>query len=295
MQNLQMTRAIRLSNAIQDGMTNSGVIAALSESGLKDSFGELLRRRGYGPALAQNTSLIGAMFNDPSAKSVVTSSPYALAAMLADPALRTALFADPAAMATFAASNEAMNALANMTGPVIAEAMSSATAYGAISAVPSAKNTLLSSPVLTKVSVPKMTSNTAPSGTAAASTSYGAGYEAWRVFDVDDATRWNSSGAYPGGSEWLRYSFPSDVHITTLTITPYGARYSPKDCIIEFSANGSAFSAARAVTIDDGGAQVIDISQYGFYKHWRLRMTSDHGTGYIAINSLNFTGFAKPL
>lgn len=294
MQNLQMTRAIRLSNAIQDGMTNSGVIAALSEFGLKASFGELLRRRGYGPALAQNTSLIGAMFNDPSAKSVVTSSPYALRTLLTDSVLRTALFADPAAMATFAASNEAMNALANMTGPVIVEAMSSATAYGAISAVPSAKNTLLSSPVLTKVSVPKMTSYTAPSGTASASTYYVAGYEAWRAFDVDEATYWNSSGAYPSGSEWLRYSFPSDVHITKLAITPYGGIYSPKDCVIEFSANGSTFSAAKSVSLLSEGVQEVDISQYGFYKHWRLRVTSDHGSGFIAINSLNFTGFAKP-
>ena len=296
MQNLQMTRAIRLSNAIQDGMTGSNVVAALAESGLKASFGELLRRRGYGAQLAQNTSLIGALFNNAATRSLITSSPYALRTLLTDYALRTALFADATAMAAFAASDDAMKALARMIGPIIAEAMSSATAYGAISAVPSAKATLLSSPALTKVSVPKMTSNSTPSGAASASSIYGAGYEAWRALDEEPSTFWNSDGTYPSGSEWIRYSFPADVHITRMTILPFGEPYSPKNCVIEFSANGTSFSPAKSISLMVDGEQEVDISQYGFYRHWRLRVTSGHSAtpDYIVVRSLNFTGFAKP-
>ena len=65
--------------------------------------------------------------------------------------------------------------------------------------------------------VPKMTSDTTPSGTASASTVYQnnvSNYGAWRAFDGDDSSsRWiSASGGYDDGS-WIEYVFPYDVRI----------------------------------------------------------------------------------
>lgn len=290
MQNLQMTRAIRLSNAIVDGLPTSAAVAALAEPGLKAAFGELLRRRGHGAAIAQNTALISALFDNSPTRGM------AFPAILSNSAARTATFASGAAMAEIASDNNLMFVLASSNATIITEVLSSATAFNAIAAVPTSKLMLLSSPVLMPVSVPTMTSNTAPSGTASASTTYASEYAAWKAFDNDDNSLWNSSEStpYPSGIEWLRYSFTSDVFITRLHIIPYGGDVSPKSCVVEFSADGLIFSAAKSITLLSDGVQDIDISQHGFYKHWRLRINNDYGRGYIAINTLNFSGFKKP-
>ena len=58
------------------------------------------------------------------------------------------------------------------------------------------------------VKVPKMTSNTAPSGTCIRSSIYNSNYEAFKTFDNDINTWWNASG---GKDEWVGYTFPQPV------------------------------------------------------------------------------------
>ena len=58
------------------------------------------------------------------------------------------------------------------------------------------------------VSVPKMTSNTAPSGTCIRSSIYNNNYEAFKTFDNDINTWWNANG---GKDEWVGYTFTQSV------------------------------------------------------------------------------------
>lgn len=96
---------------------------------------------------------------------------------------------------------------------------------------------------------PTMTSNTAPSGTAAASSVYSSTYDAWQAF--------NGSSAEPSGwvaasgvtSAWISYTFPAGQvrYLTAYGITP--------------RANGSDISAPAAWTLEalkDGAWVILD-------------------------------------
>lgn len=85
--------------------------------------------------------------------------------------------------------------------------------------------------------IPKMTSNTTPSGVASATT-----YEAnpaWKAFDQDDSTYWQSG--YYGQASAIRYNFISPQKIRKYTMTCYGNK-APKSWKFEgLSADGVAW------------------------------------------------------
>ena len=65
--------------------------------------------------------------------------------------------------------------------------------------------------------IPTMTSNTAPSGTASASSEYQGTYLAYKAFDNSSTTRWLSNYTV---NPWLSYEFPTTKKIVKYTITP---------------------------------------------------------------------------
>lgn len=275
--NLQMIRAERLVNAQMLGMPTADFLAALSDADRKAAFAEWLRRRSGMAWLAAT---------DP-------SLPLALAS---DGGLRPTVFASSAASAAVAADSGAMSAISNSADAMI-DALSSSTALAAMLAVPTAKATLMSSTALTKASAPKMTGATAPSGVASASSNAGAGYEPWLVFDQAPGTFWNSAVVASGtGNDWIQYSFPADVFISSMTLTPAGSGiYAPKDCAIQYSSDGVTFTSAKSITAAATGVQSFEVMMPGFYKHWRLVMYSaQSGLNYLQLAELNFTGFVKP-
>lgn len=80
-----------------------------------------------------------------------------------------------------------------------------------------------------KVSVPVMTSNTAPYGEASAKTTYSqSGYEVYKAFDGDSSTRWNNNApsvttAY---EEYLKYDFGRPVCIKMFNVlSAYDSTY----------------------------------------------------------------------
>ena len=64
-----------------------------------------------------------------------------------------------------------------------------------------------------KVSVPKMTSNTAPFGTASAKSSLNSSYLPWKVFDNDASTHWYSNANIGEKDSWVAYEFISQTKI----------------------------------------------------------------------------------
>jgi hypothetical protein len=106
--------------------------------------------------------------------------------------------------------------------------------------------------------VPAMTSNTAPSGTASASSIYSTtNYDAWYAFDglITQPQGWLTSAA----TGWLRYDLPSGVrkHLTAYTIKPRN--------------NGGALSCVKAWTLEgsnDNGATWAVLDTRSGYATW---------------------------
>ena len=284
--NLHMIRAVRLVNARQRGMLAADFVAALSDADRKAAFVERLRRRsGWAWLVAEDPALLLAMMSD--ADLLPPIAPHTVGIKAA----RDIIFASAAASAAVAAHSGAMSVVAGSAAAMV-DALSSGTALAAILAVPAAKDALLSSTALAKASVPKMTSNTTPSGVASAKTIYDAPYAAWLAFDGDDATYWNSAGAAAG--EWIQYRFPSDVFVHSMAVSQFGGGFSPKDCVLQKSVDGVTFVDVKAMTLPEDGIASIDVASAGFCKYWRLSISNNYGAGYAALKELSFTGFVKP-
>ena len=283
--NLHMIRAVRLVNARQRGMLTADFVDALSDADRKAAFVEWLRRRsGLAWLAAEDSALLLAMVGD--AELLPLIAPQAVDIKAA----RDIIFANSATSAAVAAHSGAMSVVASSADAMV-DALSSSVALAAMLAVPAAKDALLSSTALAKASVPKMTSDTTPSGVASAKTIY-APYAAWLAFDGNDVTYWNSAGASAG--EWIQYQFPSDVFVHSMTVTNVGSKYAPKDCVLQKSVDGVTFSDAKAMTLPEDGAVGMDVASAGFCKYWRLSISSDYGAGMAALRGLNFAGFVKP-
>lgn len=312
--NLHMIRAVRLVNAQQKGLPVADFIAALDDIDCSAAFDELMRRRGRktwwnelggylsGLSFAERAALYeaGSAFSpllEASLMADLAALSYAeqMGLLLPGSALgklvALSLFGDPDAMAVIAASPVIMADIAS-SPTLMTEVLSSAVAISAIFAVPAAKSAIMASTALAVASVPKMTSDVAPSGAASAKTIYGAPYAAWLAFDGNDATFWNSAGAAAG--EWIQYQFPADVFVHSMAVSQYGSAFSPKDCVLQKSVDGVTFVDVKAMTLPATGIASIDVASAGFCKYWRLSIANNYGAGYVALKELGFTGFVKP-
>lgn len=285
--NLHMIRAVRLINAQQKGLPNSDFLSALADANTLDAFSEWLRRRGSRAWLSGADPLL-------IADMLATESLAALVAQQAIKvkALRDMVFASNALSLLVANSADAMAFIVNNADAMV-DALSGAVAFDAIFSVPSAKSTLLSGAALGLASVPAMAGATAPSGIAAASSIYAAGYEGWRAFDKSLGTYWASSPS-SGANSFLQYSFPGEAFISKIAATPYAGAFSPVNCRIECSHDGVIFDVAKSFVMTPGVLNQVDITKSGFYKHWRLFIETTNGAAYTALYELNFAGFVKP-
>ena len=290
-----MLRGVRLINALQQGLTLTEFSAALENPTLAAVVDTLLRRRGASWARSTIDAAAGSLSAAQVAAYLTSGhilSPYITASGVA----MSAVASSAEAMAAIASSAEAMAAIASST-EAMAAVLSSGISVPAIFFVPAAKAAIMSSTALTSASVPKMTGATTPSGIASASSSAGAGYLPWLVFDQSSGTFWNSAVVVGGaGNDWIQYSFPTDVFISSVSLTPAAsAIYAPKDCAIQYSSDGVTFATAKLITAAATGVQSFEVMMPGFYPHWRLAMYSaQSGLNYLQLAELNFTGFVKP-
>jgi hypothetical protein len=132
------------------------------------------------------------------------------------------------------------------------------------------RNTAFTPPTnLGAMSIPQMSSNTTPSGVAAASSTQG-GTAAWNAFDRNTGTSWQGGGSNTG---WLSYQFPTGKIIKRYGIFT-GSLNANRPASWEFqgSNNGSSWTTidSRSVVLALNAFTSFDISSnttsYTFYR-----------------------------
>ncbi|MNW28309.1 SPRY domain protein [compost metagenome] len=153
--------------------------------------------------------------------------------------------------------------------------------------------------------IPVMTSNTAPSGVASASSVFSAEYPAWRAFNYVLTDSWISqySSGVIQSNQWVRYSFPSPKRIVKYAInTPYATATeqwqigtAPKSWRFEASNNGTDWvvldeklNMDRSIWVNSSGYIQFPIKNEQSYLTYRLFLVSYQYSGatYFQINEL---------
>lgn len=144
------------------------------------------------------------------------------------------------------------------------------------------------------VSVPVMTSNTAPYGVASASTEFSATYAAWKAFNGDLATFWQPTGT--NGST-IEYEFTSKMVIKAciLTNTNHGndANYFVKNFDIEGANDGNYESIEQSLETTSKAAsfsQAFELTNNKEYKKYRLKVNSSWAGSGVTLGGLQFYG-----
>jgi hypothetical protein len=136
------------------------------------------------------------------------------------------------------------------------------------------------------MSIPQMTSNTTPSGAAAASSeNTGTNQQAFRAFDRNTGTSWSSSVAQIA---WLSYNFPVGKIIKRygfLTLTT--AARNPKDWTFQGSNDGSTWTTLDTQTNFVSGLSTFysfDISaNTTSYTYYRINVTAVQTAGNVIV------------
>lgn len=143
--------------------------------------------------------------------------------------------------------------------------------------------------------IPKMTSNTAPSGVASASSVFSSVYEPWYAFNQISDQGWASSGT--ATAQWLCYKFTNPVAISQYTIssrnsgTSSDLLQSPKNWRFEASNDGSTWTKIdeRDNVTNWGVAEkrVFTFNNNVRFLYYRIYCISNNGsTTAFAINEL---------
>ena len=181
----------------------------------------------------------------------------------------------------------AFNALLNRPGQMRRMAASS-TAMAAVAASSTAMAALKGSAALPLSSIPAMTSASAPSGAASASSEY-AGYPAYKAFD-QSGSHWDTSSANMT-NQWLRYSFPTPRFVHTIELTP-GSEGGPTKWRLEYSDDGSTWVPVLSVpsyTPVHNVKTTHDVIAAGKHTHWRI--FAETATSYCSVNEMQLLGF----
>ena len=110
--------------------------------------------------------------------------------------------------------------------------------------------------------VPKMTSNTEPSGECSAS-SNGSAYPPYKAFDKDDSTFWAATSS---SNQWIQYKFSKPTCIKRIYIE--NTQTSNGD--IMASNDGSNWNTLKSFEISEDEKKYIDIQNNEYYLYYRL-------------------------
>ncbi|RTL04945.1 hypothetical protein EKK58_09060, partial [Candidatus Dependentiae bacterium] len=134
--------------------------------------------------------------------------------------------------------------------------------------------------------VPLMTSNSAPSGTASASSSYGGGYEAYRAFDQSQANAWLSSA---GSTGWLEYQFPSAKTVSHYSIRIDAENTRAPTAFTFEGYNGSTWDVLdtrSSISWVAGEIKFFALASNQTYTRFRVNVTNVGGGGYVKISEM---------
>lgn|GEM_PF-2663876 len=144
--------------------------------------------------------------------------------------------------------------------------------------------------ISTVTAIPIMTSNTAPSGIASAS-SADASFPAYLAFNgVFNATGWRGLGAT---NQWLRYDFPTSKAIAKYSIATWTPTRSVKSWTFEGSNDGTIWEVLDTrtnITTWVAGVKqefIVDSSKVKSYKMYRINCSVNNGdASYTDISEL---------
>ena len=138
--------------------------------------------------------------------------------------------------------------------------------------------------------VPTMTSDTAPSGVASASSVNAvSNHIVYHAFDNNDSTFWSSAeSSIPA---WIKYKFPNKVCVRKAKIKPFkdnGGTHC-KDFVIQGSNDDSNWTDLYSGTNPNGSNAdiVVNFANSNKYQYYRCYMPNSY-TNYCALTSLQF-------
>ncbi len=137
-----------------------------------------------------------------------------------------------------------------------------------------------------KVSVPAMTSNTAPWGEAIHGGIYSADYDAYKVFDKNTSTRWNGNNSKD--NNYVGYKFIKPVILKKLFYNGYSYTNS---YIIQGSNNNLDWVDLSDTITLTPGIQTYDVNNSNSYLYYRILCPHATSGGVVSVYELNFFGF----
>lgn len=150
--------------------------------------------------------------------------------------------------------------------------------------------------------IPKMTSNTSPSGIASASTEWSSIHQAFSAFNKDNEDKgWATREGVATG--WIAYEFAEPQKVNHYTITPRSqhlnnAQESPKDWTFE-GWDGEKWVVLDTQTGITGWVtrtkKEFSFSNNTSYKKYRLNITKNNGyASYVTIGEIEMMSLITP-
>lgn len=143
--------------------------------------------------------------------------------------------------------------------------------------------------------IPKMTSNTTPSGVASGSSYDSSDYEPYKAFDDDIQTAWVPNTTN-GAGEWISYKFEKPVCVKKVALGVMQAKQYTHETTfkIQASNNGSDWvdiseNLVNNVPVDVQSYNINNNKEYLYYKLYIVSQTHSTTSGGI-INTLQFYG-----
>lgn len=141
-----------------------------------------------------------------------------------------------------------------------------------------------------KVSVPTMTSNTAPYGEASVSDMISSTYDAWKAFDGNGSTYWQSNTL----GNWAQYKFNHDVVLGMVAFQGYSVNNTTKTYqIFGIDSENNAELIHEGTWQNVGTLQLATIENSGVYKGFRYKVLEDYGTGIVNSVAVTLQFYGK--
>lgn len=138
------------------------------------------------------------------------------------------------------------------------------------------------------VSIPTMTSNTAPSGRASTSSNYNS-RSPWHVFDKNSSTFWTQSTQNQTG-QWVQYDFEYSIQPTQVTVQTRGEG-AAKTISFRGSVDGSTWDTLCSISCPSSTAVTsVNIDTTNRYRYFRWVCTAYYSGGWARISEANVYG-----
>lgn len=137
--------------------------------------------------------------------------------------------------------------------------------------------------------VPKMTSNTAPSGEVIGNMFENSDRPMWKVFDGDDSTL--CEGQIEQES-WIGYKFTKPIKVEKIFLAKKisSDQQAVKKALVQYSDDGNTWNGTTEVTYelsDMASGKYSEVTDTGYHLYWRIKPT-EQSTNSFGISNLQF-------